>query len=220
MAAVAAIILKSFHETKPKLASVLNVGERRAITKAMFEDVLNAAQGSELLDEVVVISPEEAVLERARQRGLRAIQEKDTKDMDDAFRVGVAFAKARGADLLVCLPSDLPLLTPRDLDYLLSRARKGPRVVVVPSTIGPGTSVLVLAPPEAIEPRFEADDHLVHLEEALRRDVPAEVVDLLQGGLDVDTPKDLARIFLVERPCKTRELLEDMEVLDRFRPFF
>ena len=106
------------------------------------------------------------------------------------------------------------------MSYLLGRVRMGPSVLVVPSTIGPGTSILVTSPPDAIEPRFEDDDHLAHLEEAMRRDIPTQVVDLLQGGLDVDTPKDLARLFLVERPSKTRDLLEDMELLDRFRTFF
>lgn len=220
MTAVAAIILKSFHETKPKLASVLNVGERRALTKAMFEDVTSAAQGCPDVSQIAVISPEEEVLERARQRGLVAIEEPEPKDMDSAFRLGVQFSQERGGDPLVALPSDLPLLTSQDLSYLLGRIKKGPAVLVVPSTIGPGTSVLITSPPDVIEPRFEEDDHLAHLEEAMRKDVQAEVVDLLQGGLDVDTPKDLARLFLVERPSKTRELLEDMEVLDRFRPFF
>ncbi|MDX1534869.1 MAG: 2-phospho-L-lactate guanylyltransferase [Thermoplasmata archaeon] len=220
MTTVAAIILKSFHETRPKLASVLNVGERRALTKAMFEDVANAAQGCPELSQIVVVSPEEEVLARAKERGLVAIQETDPQDMDTAFHVGVDFSLERGGDTLVSLPSDLPLLTSEDLTYLLGRVPKGPSVLVVPSTIGPGTSILVTSPPDVIEPRFEDDDHLAHLEEAMRKDVPASVVDLLQGGLDVDTPKDLARLFLVERPSKTRELLEDMELLDRFRPFF
>lgn len=220
MTVVGAIILRSFHETRPKLASVLNVGERRALTKAMFEDVTNAAQGCPELTQIAVISPEDEVLERAKDRGLVPIKETDPHDMDTALRLGVQFTKERGGDTLVSLPSDLPLLTPDDLTYLLGRVPKGPSVLVVPSTIGPGTSILVTSPPDVIEPRFEDDDHLAHLEEAMRKDVPAQVVDLLQGGLDVDTPKDLARLFLVERPSKTRELLEDMDLLDRFRPFF
>lgn len=220
MRAVATIVLRSFHESKPKLAAVLNVGEQRALTKAMFEDVAQAAQDCEGLDEVAVISPEEEVLGRARERGMRAILEEAPVDMDAAFRRGARFCTEEGGDILVCLPADLPLLTAQDLTYLLGRIEDAPHVVVVPSTIGPGTSVLLAAPPDAIPPQFEKDDHLAHLEEALKADVPAEVVDLLQGGLDVDTPKDLARLFLVERPCKTRDLLEDMEVLDRFRPYF
>ncbi|MFQ5907326.1 MAG: 2-phospho-L-lactate guanylyltransferase [Thermoplasmata archaeon] len=220
MTAVGAIILKSFHETKPKLASVLNVGEQRALTKAMFEDVTSAALGCPELSQIAVISPEDEVLERAKERGLVPIKETDPHDMDTAFRHGVQFSRDRGGDILASLPSDLPLLTAEDLSYLLGRVRKEPSVLVVPSTIGPGTSILVTSPPGVIEPRFEDDDHLAHLEEAMRRDVPTQVVDLLQGGLDIDTPKDLARLFLVERPSKTRDLLEDMELLDRFRPFF
>ncbi len=220
MKAIATIVLKSFHETKPKLAAVLNVGEQRALTKAMFEDVANAAQGCEEVAEVAVISPEEEVLDRARDRGMEAIREEEPVDMDEAFRRGAGFCQERGGEVLLCLPADLPLLTPRDLAYLLGRVRRTPQVVVVPSTIGPGTSILLTVPPDAIPPQFEKDDHLAHLEEALKANVPAEAVELLQGGLDVDTPKDLARLFLVERPCRTRDLLEDMEVLDRFRPYF
>lgn len=220
MRAMAAIILRSFHETKPQLASVLNVGERRALTRAMFEDVVSAALACNELERIVVISPEEEVLERARDRGLVTIREREARNMDEAFRVGAKFCVEKGGDVLVCLPSDLPLVTPKDVSYLLGRIKRGPKVVVVPSTIGPGTSILLMSPPDVIEPRFEEDNHLAHLEEAERRGVPADVCELLQAGLDVDTPKDLARLFLVERPCSTRELLEDMDILDRLRPFF
>lgn len=220
MRAIAAIILKSFHETKPQLASVLNVGERRALTKAMFEDVVSAALGCSELEHVAVISPEEEVLKRARQRGLVAIKEREPQDMDTAFSKGAKFCLEKGGEILVCLPSDLPLVTPQDLSYLIGRMRSGPQVVVVPSTIGPGTSILLTSPPDVIDPRFEEDNHLAHLEEAERKGIPAEVCELLQAGLDVDTPKDLARLFLVERPSSTRELLEDMDILGRLRPFF
>ncbi|MFQ5838573.1 MAG: 2-phospho-L-lactate guanylyltransferase [Thermoplasmata archaeon] len=220
MRAVAAIILRSFHETKPKLASVLNVGERRALTKAMFEDVVSAALGCSELSHIAVISPEEEVLGRARDRGLVAIKEKEFGGMDRAFQVGAKFCTEKAGEVLMCLPSDLPLVTPKDLSYLLGRIRRGPKAVVVPSTIGPGTSILLASPPDVIEPRFEEDNHLAHLEEAERKGVPAEVCELLQAGLDVDTPKDLARLFLVERPCETRDLLEDMDILGRLRPFF
>ncbi len=64
MTTVGTIILKSFHETRPKLAAVLNVGERRALTKAMFEDVTNAAQGCPELSQIAVVSPEDEVLVR------------------------------------------------------------------------------------------------------------------------------------------------------------
>ncbi len=218
--AVAVIILKSFHEARPKLASVLNVGERRGLIKAMFDDVISAALGCSDLSHIAVLSPEEEVLERARQRGLATIKEREPQGMDKAFQRGASYCIEKGGDILVCLPSDIPLVMPGDLSYLLGRMKEGPKALVVPSTIGPGTSMLLTRPPDVIEPRFEVDNHVAHLEEAERKGVPAEVCELLQAGLDVDTPKDLARLFLVERPCRTKELLQDMEILDRLRPFF
>ncbi len=220
MRAVAVIILKSFHETKPKLATVLNVGERRALTKAMFDDVISATLACNQLSHIVVLSPEEEVLRTAKERGLATVKEGEPQGMDKALRRGVKFCMERGDEVMVSLPSDIPLLTSRDLSYLLGRMKQSPKALIVPSTIGPGTSILMTAPPDIIEPRFEEDDHLAHLAETERKGVPAEVCELLQAGLDVDTPKDLARLFLVERPCSTRDLLEDMDILDRLRPFF
>ncbi len=220
MKALAAIILRSFHETKPALATVLNVGERRALTKAMFDDVVSAALDCNQLSNVVVLSPEEEVLQRARERGVETIKERQAQGMDEAFGRGAKFCEEMGGGVMVGLPSDVPLLTAGDLDYLLERMRESPKILVVPSTIGPGTSVLVTSPPDVIKPLFEEDNHMAHLEEAEKRGIPAEICQLSQAGLDVDTPKDLARLFLVERACKTRELLEDMDILDRLRPFF
>ncbi len=220
MRTAAVIILRSFRETKPGLAKVLNVGERRALTKAMFEDVVSAALACEDLSQTVVISPEEEVLNKASERGIKTIREAKSGGMDNAFQQGAMFCVEQGADVMLSLPSDVPLVTPRDLTYLLGRMRESPRVLVVPSTIGPGTSMLLTSPPDVIRPRFEEDNHTAHVEESGRKGVPSEVCELLQAGLDVDTPKDLARLFLVERPCRTRELLEDMDILDRLRPFF
>lgn len=219
METTAVLILKSFHEVKPELARVLNVGETRALVKAMFEDVLTATLECAALGEAVVLSPEAEVLEHARDRGA-ATRETEARGIDAAFREGAGYAMEQGRDLLVCLPSDLPLLTPHDLDTLLGRMDSAPKAAVVPSTVGPGTSILATRPPDVLEPRFEADDHRVHVEEGERRAIPVEVVQLLHAGLDVDTPKDLARLFLVEASCATRDLLEDMEILDRLRPFF
>lgn len=220
MRAAAVIIVKSFRETRPRLATVLNVGERRALAKAMFEDVVSAASGCDEIEEVVVISPDEEVLTIAQGKDLVTLKEEAVKGMDEAFARGAEYCKERGAEVMVSLPGDVPLLTPRDLSYLLGRMDRSPKVVVVPSTIGPGTSILVSSPPDVIEPRFEEDDHTAHVVDAEKKGIPVEVCELLQAGLDVDTPKDLARLFLVERPTRTRDLLEDMELLDRLRPFF
>src|SRR5918998_1549906 len=58
--------------------------------------------------------------------------------------VGVAEAIARGARRVLLVPGDCPAIDPKEVDALITRARGGPSVVVVPDRHGEGTNALLL----------------------------------------------------------------------------
>src|SRR5262245_48019840 len=93
-----AVPVKSLERSKRRLAPILTPLERAALTLAMVEDVLDAAQAAAGWD-VVVISPDQTVLEIAARRGVDAVVE-DHPPLSAAVHQVEQEALDRGADAL------------------------------------------------------------------------------------------------------------------------
>ena len=109
---------------------------------------------------------------------------------------------AAGADAIVVLPIDLPLISPEALGRVLERLSdpERPLVVLVSDRHRRGTNVLLVAPPDAIEFSFGGDSRAAHAECAA--EAGARLVEL-DGPLtlDLDTPDDL---LLIEQQAPER----------------
>jgi 2-phospho-L-lactate guanylyltransferase len=118
---------------------------------------------------------------------------------------GIARAEVDGADCVVLLPGDCPLLDPRELDRLLT-ALPASYVAIVPDRHGTGTNALVLAPPSAIEPAFGEGSCARHVAAARQAGVPFAVEELPSLALDLDTPADVVALTreLARQPKRAR----------------
>ena len=88
-------------------------------------------------------------------------------------------------------PATAPLLSPADLDALLTHPTGERSALIVPDRHGTGTNALLLTPPDVLAPSFGPDSRRRHLADASAAGVPAEVVELESLALDVDTLDDL-----------------------------
>jgi 2-phospho-L-lactate guanylyltransferase len=107
-----------------------------------------------------------------------------------AALAGIARAEADGAECVVLLPGDCPLLDPRELDRLLTGVPER-YVAIVPDRHGEGTNSLVLRPPSAIVPSFGEGSRARHVEAARAAGIPFAVEEIPTLGLDLDTPADV-----------------------------
>src|SRR5438093_5147323 len=114
---VIAVPVKSLAGAKRRVARELTPLERGALTLAMLEDVLDAAQAVTGW-ETWVISPDEVVLEIAVHRGARSVPE-EKPPLASAVRQVERLALERKADALAVLPGDLPLITTEALTAAL-----------------------------------------------------------------------------------------------------
>ena len=99
---------------------------------------------------------------------------------------------AAGANALLVLPIDLPLVSATALEQLLKPLQDAarPLVALVPDRHGRGTNALLLSPPDAIDFAFGGDSRRAHA--ACAKEAGARYVEV-DGPLsvDVDTPEDL-----------------------------
>ena len=204
--------VKALARGKSRLAPLLAPLERAALTLAMLEDVLDAAQPQAGWD-VWVLSPDDTVLEIAARRAVRPVVDEGTSLLRAVRRVDEE-ATDRGADALAVVLGDTPLLTAEALAGALHTI--GP-VVLARSADGAGTNLLLRRPPRAIRPRFGTDSFAEHRREAASKGLPVAVVDTPELAFDLDAPDDILTLLERGRPGRTFAVCAELELGSRLR---
>lgn len=194
MKATAILPVKRFTEAKRRLAAGLDDERRTAVVAAMLEDTLEAIAAARSIERTIVVSGDPRAQEIAAGSGVAEVLP-DPADEGHvvAALAGIARAEVDGAECVVLLPGDCPLLDPREIDGLLTGVPAS-YVAIVPDRHGSGTNALVLAPPGAIEPAFGEGSRERHVGAAREAGVPFAVEEMPSLALDLDTPADLVAL--------------------------
>jgi len=181
--------VKPFDEAKSRLASVLVPTERRALMRRLLVRTLRLAAESQLFAQRLVVSRDPAVLQTARQWEAVTLVEEGA-GLNQALAQGCVWAERAGADWILILPADLPLLTAEDLQAICAAAFTGADMVLSCSHDG-GTNAMLLRLPPPIALAFGAGSFARHeqLAAAAGRHVARVASPTL--AFDVDWPKDL-----------------------------
>jgi 2-phospho-L-lactate/phosphoenolpyruvate guanylyltransferase len=177
---------------KSRLSQALSSEERRALVLRLLGNVLEALNGSELVDTTLVVTPDPEVLRHAASASATPLLQVG-RGLNEAIRQGRAYASAHHADALLIVLADLPLLTTSVVDNLLE-ASADAAVTLAPDRHGFGTNALVLRPLDAIEPAFGVDSYRVHRDEAGRQQRSTRTFHARGTAYDVDTADDLLAI--------------------------
>ncbi len=205
MKATAVLPVKRLATAKQRLATGLNEERRRALVSAMLEDTLEAVGEARSVERTFVVSGDPTVQELAAEAGCEVVPDPADEGHVPAALAGVARAEVDGAECVLLLPGDCPLLEPRELDRLLT-GLPASYVAIVPDRHGSGTNALALAPPGAIRPAFGEGSCDRHVAAARKAGVPFTVEELPSLALDLDTPADVIALTreLAARPGRAR----------------
>jgi 2-phospho-L-lactate guanylyltransferase len=218
--------------SKRRLATLLDADERARLSLAMLDGVLEALLGVAGIERVLLLTPgpgSAAILAAstgaARMAALPGrltlVDEQVDSDgtmgrdnLNHALRQAQALATDGGADALLIVPADLPLVSVSDLQVLLDAAETA-SVVIAPDRAGDGTNALLLAPPDALTPSFGEASFGRHRALATAADLAQAVVERPGLGLDLDTPADVALLLATGRACRAAQLLHELGVAGR-----
>jgi 2-phospho-L-lactate guanylyltransferase len=193
MKAAAILPIKRFSTAKQRLSPGLDGERRRALAAAMVADVLEAIGEARTIERTIVVSGDPVAQELASAAGAEVVPDPEDAGHVEAALAGIARAEVEGADCVVLLPGDCPLLDPRELDRLLTGLPER-YVAIVPDRHGTGTNALALCPPNAIAPAFGEDSCSRHVALAREAGIPFGVEELASLGLDLDTPADIVAL--------------------------
>jgi 2-phospho-L-lactate guanylyltransferase len=188
--AVAVLPVKRFGAAKQRMAGGITGGQRRDLAEAMVADVLEAIGRARAIERTIVVTGDPIAQGLAAAAGAEVVPDPEDTGHVEAAQAGIARAEADGAERVVLLAGDCPLLDPRELDRLLTGV-PGNYVGVVPDRHGTGTNALLLSPPNAIAPAFGEGSRDRHVEAARQAGVPFGIEELPSIELDLDTPADV-----------------------------
>jgi 2-phospho-L-lactate guanylyltransferase len=187
------VLIKDFDSAKQRLRPALGPKERRALAQRNAQLAVQAASAG---DRVLVVAGDDEVAELAKAWGAEVLLEPSQEGQNVAAARGIARAVEGGADAVLLLSSDLPLVTVHSVREVLEAGSqiKGPVAVAVRAVGRGGTNALYLQPPGAITLHFGADSLAKFRDEAERSGVKFVVHDSDAMALDLDEPGDLARL--------------------------
>jgi 2-phospho-L-lactate/phosphoenolpyruvate guanylyltransferase len=207
--------------SKRRLSPLLDEEQRGRLSQVLFEGVLDAVLGTQLVRRILVVQPpsvsipghDDPRLEFVHEPPAngRVAQAGSTDDLNRALAYAQKIATDRGVGSLLILPSDLPMVTTADVEALVEAASTED-IVIAPDQVAEGTNALLLRPPDALRLGFGAGSFGRHRQRAYAAGRRVSVERRWGLALDLDTPADVLRLYAVAPDCPAARLLQQMGV--------
>ncbi len=209
----AVVPVKNLTDAKQRLAPALPQTERSSLYRVMLEGVLDALAGSERLATTLVVTRDPWAMEQAEIRGMRILEEPENRGHTEASTLGARHAAECGAEGMLQVPGDLPLLQPADIDALLAAHDAAPSITIAPSRDEQGSNGVACSPADLLPLRFGDNSFFPHLERARELGVEPRIVNRVGFALDVDTPDDLHALLRAPATSATHAYLASVGLI-------
>ena len=189
---VALVPMKPLAEAKSRLRSALDEPSRSALSLHLLDHVLRAIAASRAIAHACVVGGDEPVRQVAAERSA-AWRADPWHELNAALRHAAGDLLSGGADAVLVLPADLPLLSAEDVDRLVAASPDLTAVVLAGADTDWGTNAMLI-PSNALDgPFFGPGSFQRHLHAA--RAAGRQCVAVSSPGLafDLDTSDDLER---------------------------
>jgi 2-phospho-L-lactate guanylyltransferase len=190
----AIVPVKPLRRAKSRLAGVLTDDERASLSQHLLQHTLSVLKEIPEIERTLVVSRDSHALALARKEGARTLTEHGAPELNQALARATLVAKEYGAEGVLVLPADLPLLSIDDVQSLIEAAKDPPVVVLVPDRHEEGTNALLVRPSGLFEYDFGPNSFQRHQEQAEKLGARVEIRTIPSLGLDLDLPEDLEQL--------------------------
>lgn len=194
---------------KERLGAYLSPRERRDLTLAMVQDVLDALTRASLSG-VLIVSRSPAALGLAREFGAEVFAD-TADDLTGAVTEASAHLAERAEGTMI-VHGDLPLLSADEVN----RAMRGHRdITLLPDRHDIGTNCIIATPPNAMTYQFDGTSFRPHKALARAAGFEPRIVRLPGFGLDIDTIDGLREFAAAGAHTRSGRLLVETGVASR-----
>jgi len=187
--------VKSLRFAKRRLCQELPAAARRALMIELFLTALRALQEVMPAQHILVVSHDRDVLALAQERGAQPLAQRGY-GLNGAVREGQNWALQAGADAVLVLLADLPLVTGAELGRLLACSCGGKEeeeeAILAAGQRG-GTHALLVRPPGWLSFTFGTGSYARYMAQIERAGGRLAVYESPALALDIDTGEDWQR---------------------------
>ena len=188
------IPIKNLDFANERLSAVLNQKDRTALAYEMLKDVFEAGSQSTLPDKIAVVTLDKNAMLMADKLDFAIINEENQESESSSVDYALKVCKEMGAESVLVIPGDAPLITAQDIDFVIDKVKDHPHVIMVPAADKLGTNAILRKPPDVITSMFGHDSFRKHKEQADDKNIPYEVYELPNIALDIDEPADIEQL--------------------------
>lgn len=187
----AIVPVKPLRRGKSRLAGVLTEKERMDLNSQLLIHTVDILSEIPDIEQVLVVSRDQAALALARSHGARTVQENGAPELNVALTRATIVAKRYATRGVLIVPSDLPMISKEDVNAMLDLVSDPPVVVVAPDRKREGTNALLICPLGLIEYDYGPNSFERHCQRAQQAGARLEICELPSLALDMDVPEDL-----------------------------
>jgi len=198
---------------KSRMGPFLSAEERSLVATAMLDDLIRALLP--LVFPVAVVTNSQQIATRIAKLGWRVLWEEEQLSESSSIDAASTRLADEGAQAVLRLPADLPLIQTDDVTELCLETPQAPSAVLAPSWDGTGTNALLRTPPNLFPSHFGPGSFALHTENARLVGAQLRVVHNSRLALDLDDVADIARFLSSPTECETYRTLMDLNVKER-----
>ena len=187
----AIVPVKPLRRGKSRLSEVLSEEERLGLNSQLLIHTIDTLREIPEIEQVLVVSRDQAALSLARAHGARTVQENGAPELNVALTRATIVAKQYATRGVLIIPSDLPMISREDISTMLDMVKDPPVVVVAPDRKMEGTNALLVCPVGLIEYDYGPNSFERHCLSAKKAGARLEICELPSLALDMDVPEDL-----------------------------
>jgi 2-phospho-L-lactate guanylyltransferase len=187
----AIVPVKPLRRGKSRLSEVLSEEERLGLNSQLLIHTIDTLREIPEIEQVLVVSRDQAALSLARAHGARTVQENGAPELNVALTRATIVAKQYATRGVLIIPSDLPMISKEDVSAMLEMVKDPPVVIVAPDRKKEGTNALLVCPVGLIEYDYGPNSFERHCRRAQEAGARLEICELPSLALDMDVPEDL-----------------------------
>ena len=188
----AVVPVKPLKIAKSRLSGSLSAAGREELVRRLLEHTLQVLSDCRGIQQILVVSADPQVWEIClTYERVNLLREEDVPGLNASLERASAFAVEEGAEAVMIVPLDLPLLNNRLLQDCLELSGPAPLLLIAPDRQKLGTNFLLSCPPGLIPFSFGENSFQTHQEAARKTSAAVKILDIPELALDIDTPADL-----------------------------
>ncbi|MEJ5202222.1 MAG: 2-phospho-L-lactate guanylyltransferase, partial [Anaerolineales bacterium] len=188
----AIVPIKSIKQGKSRLSDALSDSERMELNYELVRKTLGTLNEVSQIERILVVSKDHEVLSLADEYGTMTVWEKGKKpNLNHALQQATSIAASYGAQAVLVLPTDLPLISSDEIRKLITYTGCPPEMIIAPDRKNEGTNALILNPHDIMKYEFGQNSFYSHISQAQRKGVRVSIYTSPALQLDLDLPEDL-----------------------------